>query len=95
MAAQMVAGEPVDVLVRAFEQLKVRKSASGRVRIDARLDPELGVPLQRALMRIERELGHDIDPLRDPDVRVRAPEERRADALVTLARRLAGSREHA
>jgi len=93
----MLAGEPVDVLVRAsFEQLKVRKSASGWVRIDARLDPELGVPLQRSLMRIERELlGHDIDLLRDPDVRVRAPEERRADALVTLVRRLSGSREHA
>ena len=77
MAAQMVAGEAVDVLVRAIEQMKVKQSASGRVRIDVRLDPELGVPLQRALMRIEHELlGHDIDLLRDPEVRVRAPEER-------------------
>jgi hypothetical protein len=90
MDPQMVAGEPVHVLLKAFQQLKLKKTSSGRVRISAILDRELALPLQRALMRIERALiSHDIDRLGRPGVQTRTPEGRRADALTALALRLA------
>jgi hypothetical protein len=89
MDQQRVAGEPVDVLLRAFRQLRFRKTSAGMVRFSATLDRELGMPLQRALIRMERELLlNDIEHQGGSGPRMRTPDERRADALVALAVRL-------
>lgn len=86
----MVAGEPVDVLVKALRQLKWKKTNAGMMRFSAMLDRELGMPLHRALIRIERELlDQDIDQAGESGVQMRTPEQRGADALMALVLRVA------
>ena len=89
MEQNTVAGEPVDLLQAAFRRIKSRKSTDGLVRFSARLERELGEPLHRALLRIEKELlDHDLSH-GGPDVRTTP--QRQADALVALAERLAAA----
>lgn len=93
MDPQMVAGEQLDVLRRALQQMKVKKTRGGTVRVSATLDPELGLALQRAIMRIERELiGLDIDRMSGSGIQTRTPEERQAGAFVALVLRVAEAR---
>lgn len=59
------------------------------VKFTASLEPELGDPLLRALLRIEKELLAQDVAKGDPEVRT--TEQRRADAFVVLAERLTSS----
>lgn len=89
----MLAGEPIDVLVKALASLKWTETDAGIVRFSALLDRELGHPLQRALMRIEGELlAQDAEQVGKRDSESRTAEQRRADALVALVLRLADAR---
>ncbi|MGH2660904.1 MAG: RNA polymerase subunit sigma-70 [Actinomycetota bacterium] len=85
MGRQMIAGEPVEELLKALRQLTWRKTGTGKIRLSASLDGELGGPLCRALIRIERELLQNGEAVSRPGVHVRTPEQRRADAVVALA----------
>jgi hypothetical protein len=88
---QLVAGEPIEVLIRAFDRFKIAKKPYRITHVRARLEPRLGVPFFRALMRVEAELLlQDADSLGTPTHEKRTPEQRRADALVALARLIAG-----
>jgi hypothetical protein len=85
MEPKTVAGEPLELLQAAFGKIKPRKTNDGWVRFSVTLEPELGEPLLRALLRIERELlDHDVAQ-GSPDVRT-APR-RKADAFVVLCER--------
>ncbi len=86
MDQRTVAGEDIELLVSALSKFMHRKTKDGMVQLSATLDRELGAPLQRALLRIERELlnadlagGGPIE---------RTSEQRGADAFVLLVERL-------
>lgn len=86
MERRTVAGEPIDVLQGALAKMTHRKASDGMVEIFLTLGPELGEPLQRALLRIEKELlDHDMTH-GGPDVRTTP--QRLADAFVVLTERL-------
>jgi hypothetical protein len=87
MDSKIVAGERVEVLVAALRQMESRKTREGWVRISATLDREVGEPLHRALVRIERELL--AQNRRDGGADSPTAGQRRADALVVLVDRLA------
>ena len=86
MAERTVAGEPLELLQAAFAKLKHRKRSDGMVELSGNLEPELGEPLLRAVIRIEGELLDQDVAYGDPDARTIS--ERRADAFVLLAERL-------
>jgi hypothetical protein len=86
MEERTVAGEPLELLEAAFGQLKHRKQSNGMVELSGKLDPELGEPLLRAVIRIEGELLEQDVAYGDPDVRTIS--QRRVDAFVLLAERL-------
>jgi hypothetical protein len=86
MVNRTVAGEPLELLQAAFAKLQHGKRSDGMVELFGKLDPELGEPLLRAVVRIERELLDQDVAHGDPDVRTTS--ERRADAFVLLAERL-------
>ena len=89
----MVAGEPIDVLVKALASFEWRKTAKGMTRFTSLLDRDLGLPLLRALMRVEAELlAHDADLLGRSEPEIRTTDQRRADALVALVLRIADAR---
>jgi hypothetical protein len=91
MEQKTIAGEPLDLLRAAFRKIKTRKTKDGAVHFSAKLERELGEPLQRALLRIEKELlDHDLGHGR-PDVRTTP--QRRADAFVTLVQRVTAEPE--
>jgi hypothetical protein len=86
MEQKTIAGEPLDLLQAAFRKIKTRNTRDGTVRFSAKLERELGEPLHRALLRIEKELlDHDLAH-GGPDVRTTP--ERQADAFVALAQRV-------
>jgi hypothetical protein len=86
MGERTVAGEPLELLQAAFAKLKHRKRSDGMIEVSGKLAPELGEPLLRAAIRIERELlDQDVA---DGDSDVRTTSERRADAFVLLAEQL-------
>lgn len=87
----MVAGEPVELLRAALGKLQHRTTSDGMVELTGSLEPELGVPLWRAVLRIEKELLAQDVAQGDPDVRT--TEQRRADAFVHLVNRLPSSLE--
>jgi hypothetical protein len=61
MEQKTVAGEPIEVLQAALAKMTHRKAIDGMVEISLSLEPELGEPLRRALLRIEKELlDHDM-----------------------------------
>jgi hypothetical protein len=86
MEKRTVAGEPLELLQAAFAKLKHKKRSDDMVDLSLKLDPELGEPLLRALLRIERELLDQDVSYGDPHVRTTS--QRRADAFVLLAERL-------
>jgi hypothetical protein len=89
----MVAGEPLDVLVKALASFKFRKTPRGMINVTAQLDRDLGPPFLRALMRVEAELlVHDADLVGGSEVENRTPDQRRADALVALVLRITEAR---
>jgi hypothetical protein len=91
---QVVAGEPSDPLIRALGQGTHRIAADGMWRFDLKVDPVLGAPLIRALMRVEADLlRNDADLVSvDCGEPTRTYDQRRADAFVVLVERLTETR---
>ena len=90
MKQALVAGESVDMLRRAFAAFEWKRRPSGWIDVSVHLDRELADPLLRALMRVEAELlAEDADLIGGSDTAPRTADQRRADALVALGRRLA------
>ncbi len=90
---ELVAGESVDALLRAFADFTWKRRPDGGFRISAHLDREVADPLVRALMRIEAELlAEDANLIGSSGTALRNPEQRRADALVALGLRVAEAR---
>jgi hypothetical protein len=80
-------------LRRAFAAFTLKRQPDGRFKGSLQLDRELGDPLLRALIRVEAELlAEDADQIGRSDAAPRTAEQRRADALVALALRLADAR---
>lgn len=90
MRQRTVAGESIELLRAAFGKLQHRTTSDGMVELTWRLEPELGEPFCRAVLRIEMELLAQDVARGDPDVRT--TEQRRADAFVLLAERLTSPR---
>ena len=85
-----VAGEPALALLEAFQQFKWKKARNGMQTASFSLDPRLGNPLIRALMRVEAELLLEYaDSYGQADAEDRTHEQRACDALVALALRVA------
>ena len=91
MRQRTVAGESIELLRAAFGKLKHRMTSDGMMEVTGTLEPELGEPLCRAVLRIERELLDQDVAEGDPDART--TEQRRLDAFVRLAERLTSSLE--
>jgi hypothetical protein len=86
MEQRTVAGENIEVLRAALAKMTHREASDGMVEISLRLEPGLGEPLQRALLRIEKELlDHDVAH-GNPDLRTTP--QRMADAFVVLTERV-------
>jgi hypothetical protein len=88
----LVSGEPVQVLLdglrAAFAAAVPDGKGMARVAISSS-DPK-GRAVMRALMRVEAELlRRDARLLRDPQVPIQAPDDRRFEALLLLAERVA------
>lgn len=89
MEDRLVAGEPVELLAQALGQFELSEEPDGMIDVSVRLEPELGVPFSRALMRVEAELLlQDADALGGPHDEKRTDDQRRADALVALSLRI-------
>lgn len=88
----LIFGEPAPVLVAALLPMfeNRRTLPNGMIRAELRLEPELGEPLMRALMRAEAKLLlADADALGGPDYEARTDDQRRCDALVEIAEAMA------
>ena len=86
MSSTLLAGEPLDVLIEALQQVELRPTRSGMSSMSMRLPPRLATPFRRALMRVEAELLlDDADRLATEDHEDRTHEQRLADAFVALA----------
>lgn len=89
MRQRNVAGESIELLRAALAKLHHRTTSDGMVELTGSLEPELGNPLWRAVLRIERELLAQDAAQGVPDART--TEQRRADAFVLLVERLTSS----
>ena len=90
MTPTCVAGERVDSLIEALQQVKLKKAADGMTSMSLRLEPRLGRPFFRALMRVQAELLlEDADRLGNEDWEDPTHEQLAADAFVALALRVA------
>ncbi len=93
----LIAGEPVHLLLRAIKRVgeTAAKSGDGTFALDAALGLKLAQPLVRALMRIESELLlQDANAFRGRAPTTRSPDDRSVDAIVELGLRLAAVRNH-
>jgi hypothetical protein len=89
MSDATVAGESAQLLLEALLRMDQRKGRDGMVHGSWRLEPRLGIPLVRALMRIEAELLlGDADAYGSAQCEERTQPRRAADAFVTLTLRL-------
>jgi hypothetical protein len=93
LETKIVAGEPVEPLFRALRRIMSEaEEVDGMYRVSTTLPPEEAEPLGRALMRIEAELlVADAATVGTAQHEERTPPQRRHDALVLLAQRIAGS----
>ena len=83
---QTVEGEPLDLLAQAFLQFDIQEEPDGMWSLTSHLEPGIGDPFVRALMRVEARLMlEDADLLGSPEFEHRTYEQRAADALVILA----------
>jgi len=89
MTDTCVAGERVDTLVQALQQIKLKKAPNGMTKVSGRLESPLADPFFRALMRVQAELLlQDADRLGSENWEDRTHEQRAADAFVALALRV-------
>jgi hypothetical protein len=85
----LVAGEPWEEVARALLRLKRTQTSDGSLQITGVLDREVAAPLVAALMRVEADLLlEDADAVSRGESCRRTQEQRAADALVEVARRL-------
>jgi hypothetical protein len=92
MHSPRVAGEPLDTLIEALQHVEVRRIRDGMTSMSMRLEPRLGDPFLRALMRVQAELVRDdADRLGVDHWEERTQEQRAADAFVALALRVAAA----
>ncbi|MGH9025766.1 MAG: DUF222 domain-containing protein [Acidimicrobiia bacterium] len=95
MKDRLVAGEPVELLVEALVRIDFTEEPDGMVHGTVRLEPELGLPFFRALMRAEAELLlQDANALGQAHDEKRTDDQRRADAFVALALRVVDARKN-
>lgn len=88
--AILVAGEPLDQLREILAHVRTRPVAGKGVRVSADLTYEEGAILTRAIMRVEAELLlHDAEKVTSEFSEPRTAPQRRADAFVALALRVA------
>ena len=85
-----MAGEPVDKLLQALLLFRFRPGKDGMMHFKVKLEPELAVPFNRALMRVDAELLlDDADHLTADNAKdLRTDTQRHADAVVALALRV-------
>jgi hypothetical protein len=84
-----VAGEPLDLLLRALAALTCEELPGGWAKVHGEIPPEPGAAMHRAIMRIEAELiVEEAAGLEVGGGDERTPPERRHDAFVELARRV-------
>jgi hypothetical protein len=90
MDTTRVAGEPIDTLLQALLKFQWSTPTDGMMHFKVKLEPELAVPFNRALMRVDAELLlQDADQLTPENARdLRTDDQRHADALVALALRV-------
>ena len=82
---RLVEGEPLDLLAEALLQFDLQEQPDGTWSVTTLLQPDVGNPFVRALMRVEaRLLLEDADRVGTPGAEYRTPEQRKADALVIL-----------
>lgn len=82
---RLVEGEPLDLLAEALLQFDLREQPDGTWSVTSLLEPDIGNPFVRALMRVEaRLLLEDAELVGTPGAECRTPEQRTADALVIL-----------
>ena len=94
MSNPLVYGEPLTLLVAALKHVVENSyiDDDGMWCSEYRLEPELGEPFERALMRAEAALLlHDATHLGDDDYEERTSDQRRADALVEVAQMMAAA----
>ena len=90
MTSTCVAGERLDTLIEALQQIQLKDARGGMTSMSLRLEARLGHPFCRALMRVQAELLlKDADRLGLEDWEDRTHEQRAADAFVALALRVA------
>jgi hypothetical protein len=89
MEKTRVAGEDLDVLCEALTHVHFHEDDDGIVECDFELEPRIGHPFRRALMRVEAELLlHDAERIGVAAEDDRTDDQRRADALVALIFRI-------
>ncbi len=89
MEDRLVAGERVELLIQALQEFEFTEDPDGMMHGIVRLEPELGLPFFRALMRVEAELlFQDANALGGAHDEKRTDDQRRADAFVALALRM-------
>ena len=89
MTDVLVAGEDAQTLVEALLRFRWSDAADGGQSATFELEPHLGAPLIRAVMRVEAELLlDDADHYPHGADAERTSEQRAADALVALALRV-------
>lgn len=87
---QLVEGEPLGLLAEALLHVDLQEDPDGMWSLTSRLEPDIGDPFVRALMRVEARLMlEDADQLGGPVAEHRTHEQRAADALVILVRSIA------
>jgi hypothetical protein len=92
--AATVAGEPLELLIRALREFEWEPEPDGMMHVWWELPPETGNPLFRALMRTEAALlRKDAKALGSPDYEDRTPAQRRHDALILLVQRIGAAVE--
>jgi hypothetical protein len=90
MTEILVAGERAETLLEAFRQIDWRTRPDGMTSAKVSLEPRLGDPFVRALMRVEAELLLDDADLHGrPGAEPPTSEQRAADAFVALGLRVA------
>ena len=89
MIETLVAGEPAETLLEVLQQIGFRKRSNSMTRLDACLEPRLGDPLYRALLRVQAKLLlQDADAFGKLHADIRTHEQRAADALGALVLRV-------
>jgi hypothetical protein len=85
LTARTVEGEPLALLAEALTKFDLRPAPGGGVSVEVHLEPRLGHPFARALMRAEARLMLEVaDQIGRTAQEPRTDEQRAIDALIEL-----------